>query len=168
MRYGGRRMSRPKNLAIPVLMVISLLILAWPGEVPASPAGMGDQLSVSGIMADAQGKGVKEVGIELLLNGQKVTPLGREDHLETGSKGGFVGGYRLPKGTLPEARVQIRAVKPSWQTQESQDLKVLDAGTDEGGNPLFQAQGNLSLKRRITPAFLMATIVLLLVYVLIA
>jgi len=161
-------MSRPKNLAIPVLMVISLVILAWPGEVSASPAGMGDQLSVSGIMADAQGKGVKEVGIELLLNGQKVTPLGREDHLETGSKGGFVGGYRLPKGTLPEARVQIRAVKPSWQTQESQDLKVLEAGTDEAGNRLFQAQGNLSLKRRTTPAFWIATIVLLLVYVLIA
>jgi hypothetical protein len=46
------------------------------------------------------------VEIELLVNGQKVKPLGRHEHLETGSKGSFVGRYRMPQGALPEARGQ--------------------------------------------------------------
>jgi Na+/H+ antiporter NhaD/arsenite permease-like protein len=64
--------------------------------------------------------------------------------------------------------VKIRAVKPSWQAQESGALTVLEAGTDEAGNRLFAAQANLSLTRTVTPAFWIAAAVLLLVYVLIA
>jgi Na+/H+ antiporter NhaD/arsenite permease-like protein len=128
----------------------------------------GDRLTVSGVIEDAQGKGVKEVEIELLVNGQKVKPLGRDEHLETGSKGSFVGRYRLPQGALPEARAQIRALKPSWEARESEPLKVLDEGSDKEGNRLFQSQATLTLKRQITPAFWIAAGILLLVYILIA
>ena len=157
-----------RKWAIRVLMIISLAIFAFPLAAPAFPPEAGDRLTVSGVIEDAQGNGVKEVGVELLVNGQIFTPLGRDEHLESGSKGSFVGRYRLPQGTLPQAKVQVRAVKPSWQTRESAAVKVLDAGTDATGNRLFQAQANLTLKRQITPAFWIAAIVLLVVYVLIA
>ncbi|MBM4273778.1 MAG: ArsB/NhaD family transporter [Deltaproteobacteria bacterium] len=161
-------MGCPRKLAVKILMAVCLAILAFPLNVPASPPGTADHLTLSGVIEDAQGKGIKEVEIELLVNGRPVTPLGRDPHVATSSKGSFVGRYRLPQGALPEARVQIRAVKPSWETLESEAVKVLDAGADEAGNRLFQAQTGLTLKRQITPAFWIATIVLLLVYVLIA
>jgi hypothetical protein len=56
----------------------------------------------------------------------------------------------------------------SWQTRESEALKVLESGPDAAGNRRFQVQTDLSLKRQITPAFWIAAVVLLLVYVLIA
>ncbi|MBI4642577.1 MAG: ArsB/NhaD family transporter [Deltaproteobacteria bacterium] len=149
-------------------MIILLGVFVWPLSSPAAPPETCDTLTVSGIIADAQGKGVKEAEIEVLVNGRKVKPLGRDEHLETGGKGSFVGRYRLPQGALPEARVQVRAGKPSWQPRESDAVKVLDAGTDAAGNRLFQAQADLTLKRQITPAFWIATFVLLVVYVLIA
>ncbi len=161
-------MHWPRNLAVKVLISVFLIIVACPLTVPASQPEKADKLTVSGVIADAQGKGVKEAEIELLVNGKHVTPLGRDERLDTGSKGGFVGRYRLPRGALPDTRAQIRAKKPSWQTQDSQALKVLEAGIDEAGNRLFQAEATLTLKRQITPAFWIAAIVLLLVYVLIA
>ena len=161
-------MSWQRNLAVKILMAVFLVIFACPLPVSASQPETGEKLTVSGVIEDAQGKGIKEVEIELRVNGRQVTPLGQGERLDTGSKGGFVGRYRLPQGTLPDARLQVRAVKPNWQTRESEALRVLEAGTDEAGNRLFQVQTNLTLKRQITPAFWIATIVLLLVYLLIA
>jgi len=161
-------MNRRSNLAITLLMALILVLGAASAPGAASQPEKGDSLTVSGVIEDAQGKGVKEVEIELLVNGQAVKPLGRTDHLETGSLGSFVGRYRLPQGSLPETRVQIRAVKPSWQPRESEPLKILDAGIDKSGDRLFQSQTTLNLTRQITPAFWIAAIVLLLVYILIA
>ena len=155
-------------LAIPVLMAVFLGLCSSPLQVSAAPPEAGDRLTVSGFIADAQGKGVKEVEIELLVNGRQFTPQGRDERIETGSKGDFVGRYRLPQGTLPEAAVKIRALRPSWQTQESEVLKIVGTGTDTAGNRLFQVQADLTLKRQITPAFWIASLVLLVVYILIA
>jgi Na+/H+ antiporter NhaD/arsenite permease-like protein len=47
-------------------------------------------------------------------------------------------------------------------------LKIVGAGTDTAGNRLFQVQADLTLKRQITPAFWIASLVLLVVYILIA
>ena len=161
-------MHYPRNLAVNVLITVFLIIFACPLMIPAAQMESGDNLTVSGVIEDAQGKGIKEAEIELLVNGKPVTPAGRDERLETGSKGGFVGRYTLPQGTLPGAAVKIRVVKPNWQTRESEALKVLDAATDAAGNRRFQVQTDLSLKRQITPAFWIAAVVLLLVYVLIA
>ncbi|MHB8069135.1 MAG: ArsB/NhaD family transporter [Desulfobaccales bacterium] len=161
-------MGCPYKRAAIVLLIILLAVLAGPLAAAAAPPETGDHLAISGVIADAQGKGVKDAEIELLVNGQKISPLGRDEHLGSGGKGSFVGRFRLPPGTLPDAQVQVRAVKPSWLTGESGTLKVLAAGTDAAGNRLFQAQADLTLKRQITPAFWIATAVLLLVYLLIA
>lgn len=159
-------MSRQRGLTITIFLMAFLLLSGFPQEVPASQVG--DDLTISGIIADSQGNGVKEVEIELLVNGRHVTPLGREGTIETGSKGSFVGRFRLPAGSLPEARVQIQAVKPSWETQKSEALKVLEAEPDQAGNRVFQGQANIVLKRQVTPAFWIASAILLLVYFLIA
>jgi len=160
-------MAYIRVLAVKVLITVFLAIFAYPLAVPASQTPV-DKLTVSGVIGDAQGKGVKEVEIELLVNGRKVAPLGRDEHLETSGKGAFVGRYTLPQGALPEAQVKIRVVKPSWQTEESEALKLLDGGTDAAGNRLFQAQADLILKRQITSGFWIASLVLLVVYILIA
>ena len=157
-----------KKGTVTVLLIILLAVFTGPPASPAASPEKGDLLNVSGIIADAQGKGVKETEIELLVNGRKVKPLGRDEHLETGNKGSFVGRYRLPPGVLPDAKVQVRAAKPSWRPAESGALKVLDAGKDAAGNRLFQAQADLTLTRKVTPAFWIATFALLAVYVLIA
>ena len=47
-------------------------------------------------------------------------------------------------------------------------MKVVEAGVDAQGNQLFQATQNLTLNRTITPGFWIATLVLLLVYVVIS
>ncbi len=155
-------------LAISILMAVILGLCSSPLQVSAALPETGDRLTVSGVIADAQGKGVKEVEIELLADGKQVTPQGREGRIETGSKGGFVGRYRLPQGILPKTELKIRALRPSWQTQESEVLKIVETGTDTAGNRLFQAEADLTLKRTITPAFWIAATVLLAVYVLIA
>ncbi|MCL4501528.1 MAG: ArsB/NhaD family transporter [Deltaproteobacteria bacterium] len=161
-------MPWPRNLTVKVLITLFLLIIAGPLAVSGSQPQPVDKLMVSGVVADAQGKGVKEAEIELLVNGQHLTLAGRDEHLETGGKGAFVGRYVFPNGALPEAKVQIRVVKPSWQTRESEALKILDGGTDVAGNRLFQAQADLTLKRQITSGFWIASLVLLVVYILIA
>jgi len=161
-------MRWPKDLTVKVLLTLFLMIIAGPLAVAASQPQRVDKLTVSGVVADAQGKGVKEVEVELLVNGQHVTPAGRDEHLETSGKGAFVGRYTLTKGALPEGQVKVRVVKPSWQPQESEALKVLDGGTDAAGNRLFQAQADLTLKRQITSGFWIASLVLLVAYILIA
>ena len=61
-------------LAIPVLMAVFLGLCSSPLPMSAATPEAGDRLTVSGFVADAQGKGVKEVEIELLVNGRQFTP----------------------------------------------------------------------------------------------
>ncbi len=161
-------MSWPKSLAIEILFAAFLAIVAGPLTAAASQPDSGDILTVAGVVADAQGKGIKEAEIELLANGRQVAPAGRDERLESAGKGAFAGRYIFPKDSLPEAKLQIRVTKPSWQSRESEALKVLEAGADAAGNRLFQVQADLTLKRQITPGFWIASFVLLAVYVLIA
>jgi Na+/H+ antiporter NhaD/arsenite permease-like protein len=134
----------------------------------ASPSGPEDHLTLAGTIKDPQGLGVKEVVIEVLVNGRQVKPQGEEGHLATGGKGSFFGDFLLPEGTLPGAKVEVRADKPSWRALPPTPVEVFPAGVDKEGRPLFKAAQNFTLKRQITPAFWIASGILLLVYVIIA
>jgi Na+/H+ antiporter NhaD/arsenite permease-like protein len=136
-------------------------------EPPAAQAP-GDRLTLSGVVKSPQGKGVKEVEIEVRVNGQLVRPLGKEEEISTSSSGGFVAEFLLPPGTLPAARVEVSGHKPSWQPLPPTPVKVVASGEDSQGNRSFTANHTFTLKRAVTPAFWIATIVLLGVYVLIA
>ena len=154
------------------LNILTFLVIAGflaASAVVAAPApAPGDRLSISGLVTDPMGKGLKEVEVEVLVNGQHVKPVGKAAEVTTGKPGGFVADFNLPAGTLPAAKVEVKAAKPSWKPIPATPVKVVEAGADAQGNNLFQAAQNLTLNRTTTPGFWIAALVLLLVYVVIS
>jgi Na+/H+ antiporter NhaD/arsenite permease-like protein len=122
---------------------------------------------VAGVMKNPQGKGVKEVAVEVLVNGLHVKTA-KDEEIVTGKSGSFMAEFILPTGTLPGGKVEVKAFKPAWEKLTPTPVQVYDTGVDKDGNKQFQTQGNFNLARTITPAFWIATIILLLVYVIIA
>ncbi|MFZ0052517.1 MAG: hypothetical protein WAK96_12140 [Desulfobaccales bacterium] len=83
-------MGWQRPLAVPVLLTVFLLIFARPWASTASlekKPETGDKLTVSGVIEDPQGKGVKEVEIELLLNGWKVPAQRQDGRFGSGGQG---------------------------------------------------------------------------------
>jgi Na+/H+ antiporter NhaD/arsenite permease-like protein len=153
------------------LAVLLCLAAGWTGSAAAQEVAkgeVGDRLTLSGVVKNPQGRGVKEVEIEVLVNGRQVKPAGKEEEILTADKGGFVADFILPPGTLPAAKVEVTGHKPSWQPLAPTAVQVVEAGQDASGNRLFTAVQNFPLKRAVTPAFWIAALVLLAVYVLIA
>jgi Na+/H+ antiporter NhaD/arsenite permease-like protein len=151
-----------------ILMVLALTgCLAVAGTMAAPPPA-GDHLSVSGLVTNPMGKGIKEVEVEILVDGKHVKPLGKEAEIATGKPGGYVADFILPAGTLPGAKVEVKAAKPSWKPVPATPVKVVESGADAQGNKLFQAAQNLTMERTITIGFWIAAIVLLLVYLVIS
>jgi Na+/H+ antiporter NhaD/arsenite permease-like protein len=161
-------MHRIKRLALPSLAVLLAAVFCLTCLAVAAPAPAGDRLAVSGLITNPMGKGLKEVDVEVLVNGQHVKPLGKEAEIATGKPGGFVADFILPAGTLPAAKVEVKAAKPSWKPIPATPVKLVEAGMDAQGNKLFQAAQNLTMQRTITPAFWIASVILLLVYVIIS
>jgi len=156
------------KLALLSLAVLLIALFCLTSLVLAAPAPAGDHLAFSGLVTNPMGKGLKEVEVEVLVNGQHVKPTGKEAEIVTGKPGGFVADFILPAGTLPEAKVEVKASKPSWKPIPATPVKVVEAGMDAQGNKLFQAVRNLTLNRTITAGFWIASIILLLVYVVIS
>ena len=157
-----------RNLAVAILLAVFLVVFAGSPSVGASQPATGDRLTVSGLVTNPMGKGLKEVEVEVLVNGRHVKPTGKEAEVITGKPGGFVADFILPPGTLPAAKVEVKAAKPSWKPIPATQVQVVEAGADAQGNKLFQAAQNLTLNRTITPGFWIAALVLLLVYVVIS
>ena len=155
---------------------VFFLIIVWliltPGLSPttaraADPAPQ-DRLSLAGSILNTEGRGVKEVDVEVLVNGRHVKPEGKKPAIITGSQGNFLARFHLPAGALSGARVEVQAKKPNWRDLPPAPVTLLPGGRDPSGHTLFQAQVHLTLHRALTPAFWIATLVLLLVYALIA
>ena len=153
-------------LNILIFLLIAGLLAA--SAVLAAPVPPGDRLTISGLVTDPMGKGLKEVEVEVLVNGRHVKPTAKDAEVVTGKPGGFVADFILPPGTLPAAKVEVKAAKPSWKPIPATPVKVVEAGADAQGNKLFQAAQNLTLNRTITPGFWIAALILLLVYVVIS
>ena len=156
------------HLTILIVILTSLLLSSVFSEVRAAPPAPGDHLVLAGKIKNPQGGGVEEVEIEVLVNGRAVRPEGEEDRLVTGGQGSFYGEFLLPPGTFPGARLEVTAHKPNWQAIPPTPVEVFPAGTDAEGRPLFKASQDFPLRFKITPAFWIATAILLLVYVIIA
>ena len=134
----------------------------------AAPAPAGDHLSVSGLVTNPMGKGLKEVEVEVLVNGKSLKPVGKEQEIITGKPGGYVADFILPPGTLPAAKVEVQATKPSWKPVPPTPVQVVEAGVDAAGNKLFQAAQNLTMNAPSPRASGSPALVLLLVYVVIS
>jgi Na+/H+ antiporter NhaD/arsenite permease-like protein len=156
------------NLAVAIILAVFLVVFTVLPSMSTSPPATGDRLAVSGLATDPMGKGLKEVAVEVLVNGQHIKPTGKEAQIITGKPGGYVAGIILPSGTLPAAKVEVKAFKSSWKPIPATPVQVVEVGADAQGNKLFQAARNLTLNRTITPGFWIAALVLLLVYVVIS
>ena len=93
------------------------------------------------------GKGLKEVEVDVLVNGQYHKPVGKDAAIITGKPGGYMADFILPPGTLPAAKVEIKAVKPSWKPMPATPVQLVEAGVDAEGHRLFQGIQNLTLNR---------------------
>jgi Na+/H+ antiporter NhaD/arsenite permease-like protein len=151
-----------------ILILVLAGFLASPA-VAAAPAPAGDHLTISGLVTNPMGKGLKEVEVEVLVDGKHVKPVGKEAEIVTGKPGGYVADFILPAGTLqPDVRVEVLTKKPSWKSVEATPVKVIDAGVDTRGNRLYQGNLNITMNRTMTAGFWIAAIILLLVYVVIS
>jgi Na+/H+ antiporter NhaD/arsenite permease-like protein len=158
-------MHRIKRLALLSLSVVLAAVFCLSTLALAAPA---DRLTVSGVFLNPQKKPVKEVDIQVLVNGQAVKPLGKDEDITSGSKGAFSVEFQLPPGTLPAAKVEVKAQKPNWQPMKPAAVKVVDAGVDEQGNRRFESARNFTLTRAVTPAFWIAAFILVAVYLIIS
>lgn len=149
-----------------VVLWVALGSILVSGVLAAAPAAgpPGDCLAVAGLLKNPQGRAVQDVMVSFLVNGKQVKPLGEEIAVTTGKSGAFVAELQLPAGTLPGARVEITAKKPSWRELAATPVQVVEAGAGAAGNRIFQANQTFTLYRQITPGFWIATVILLLVY----
>lgn len=151
-------------------ILILVLMAGLAGSITAAEtqksAGPSDILIVSGTVNNVQGKAVKEVGLHFFLNGEEVA---LEEESTTSKAGRYEVEIKMPSGTLPGAKVEMEARKPSYKGSEKITLdKVVKESIDEKGNTVYLAHQSINLQRAISPAFWIASLVLLAVYALIA
>ncbi|MBI4797787.1 MAG: anion permease [Desulfarculus sp.] len=152
-------------LAVLLLTIASLLFPSSPGwgYSQARPGADFDLLTISGQVRTPQGKGVREAQVRFFLEGQAL-----EAETETSAKGTFRAELRLPRGSLPSARLEVQIEKPSFTTLRHAVERLLPAPEAPGQPAGFLAHQPLVLERAVTPALWIASLVLLGVYVLIA
>jgi Na+/H+ antiporter NhaD/arsenite permease-like protein len=125
-----------------------------------------DFVIVSGTVTDVHGNGLKDAELRFFANGQPVETQG-EIITETG--GNYETDLKFPVGTLDSARLEVRVTRRAYRPSGSIELSHLVAEhVDDDGNHHYLAHFSLSLKRAISPAFWIATAVLLGVYIFIA
>ena len=124
---------------------------------------------VSGTITNAHGKPVKEVVVDFFVNGQAVKPSLEEETSTSASRARYEAEIPMPTGTLPGRTDRIRSRQTLLQKhRENHPGRDRKERTDEQGNTYYLAHRNLTLMRAITPAFWIATLILVAVYVLIA
>jgi Na+/H+ antiporter NhaD/arsenite permease-like protein len=129
-------------------------------------SGPSDFLTVSGSIKDVQGKPLKEAFIFIYVDGHKLEV--PEDTTSSDS-GKYEVELVIPRGTLPNAKLEIEVSKPAYESSGKLLVeRVVKEREDEQGNPHYLAHQSLSLKRAITPAFWIATLILIAVYAMIA
>jgi len=129
-------------------------------------SGPSDILVVTGTITNDQGKSLKDATLQFFLNGKKIHI---EEEVTTSKSGGYKAELTFPKGSLAGAKVQIEVEKPSFKNSGHINLKnIVWEQDDENGVGYYLAHRNFSMVRVITPAFWIASLVLLAVYALIA
>ncbi|MDI6853980.1 MAG: SLC13 family permease [Deltaproteobacteria bacterium] len=131
----------------------------------AAPAP-GDTLNLSGVVRDSQGRELRDVQVQVEVDGQPLPTIEGETLVATDRHGVFVAEFALPAGKLPPARVEIRAQRPGFRSA-ALPVPVIEAPRDRAGGRVFQAVQKITLKRRLTSAAWIAGGVLLAVFALI-
>jgi Na+/H+ antiporter NhaD/arsenite permease-like protein len=156
-----------KKWIIPLALWAAILIpLSGFGGEPAKAAEPVDRITVSGVISNAQGKGVREAAVHFYLNGKKVE---LEEEVVTSKTGGYIVELTVPAGTFPGGRLELEAAKASYKDSGRILLSdIVKEKTDEKGTAHFLARQKVTIQRTLSPAFWIASLVLLAVYALIA
>ena len=142
------------------LLSLGIAVQAMASDKPA------EILVVSGTVTNDQGKALKEVTIHFFLNGKKID---MEEEATTSKSGRYEAELTLPKGALSGAKVEMEASKPTFKNTGHIVLEnIVREKPDVNGIGYFMAHHNFTMERIITPAFWIASIVLIAVYTLIA
>jgi Na+/H+ antiporter NhaD/arsenite permease-like protein len=160
----------PQKLGLFLAIFLFSTLSLYPAQASKKPPALFpssyDLLMVSGTITSVQGKPIKEVSLEFFLNGLRVEP---EKEITTSKSGGFAGELKIPSGTLPMSSLAIEARKSSFKSSSRIRLaRIVKEGADEKGNITYLAHQNITLSRMISPAYWIATLILLAVYGLIA
>ncbi|MGC1403727.1 MAG: ArsB/NhaD family transporter [Thermodesulfobacteriota bacterium] len=158
-----------KRLFIHSISLLSLIftfqLLSLATELPRT-SGPSDLLIVSGTITNVQGKGIKEAQLNFFLNEQKVE---QKEETTSAGTGNFKAELSFPPGTLDKGKLALEAEKSSYKHSGKIGLdKIVKERIDEKGRVHYLAHQNIALTRTISPAFWMATFILLAVYAVIA
>lgn len=144
------------RIAVPLIWLV--LLSNQPVVAAANP---GPRLEVVGAVQDSQGRGVAGARVRVELFSQPLTPE-TEEAIITDKYGRFHGRLVLAAEVAPPREVVLQVSKPSWQSQ------AVRVPVQPGLGPYnYQAMLVISLDRQVTPAFWLATGILLGVYLLI-
>jgi Na+/H+ antiporter NhaD/arsenite permease-like protein len=139
--------------------------LCYSASLPArsKPA---DILVISGVITDTHGKGVRGAKLTFFLNGHQVD---QQEKVFTSHTGAYETKIFFPHNSLSQGIVEVEASKPAYARQDRiKVMTVLEEKEDEHGNRYYLAHLDMVLQRVLSPGFWIATVTLLLVYVLIA
>jgi Na+/H+ antiporter NhaD/arsenite permease-like protein len=147
-------------------LLLWLMAMGIPMTLVHAGSGPSDILVVTGTISNDQGKTLKDVTLQFFLNGKKIHI---EEEVTTSKSGGYKAELTLPKGSLAGAKVQIEAEKPSFKNSGHVNLKnIVWERSEENEVDYYLAHRNITLVRVVTPAFWIASLVLIAVYTLIA
>lgn len=160
-------MMRQAGLASSFCFLMGILLVGscWAGIERGGSQDPSEILIVSGSVKTAQGKGIGDAELNFFLDGKKLDLEGAR----TSNHGTYQVELRLPKGSLPSAKVQMEVTRPSFKASGLVPLeRMFEDRPDHAGNRVYLAHQSLSLERALSPAFWIAAGILLIVYGLIA
>jgi Na+/H+ antiporter NhaD/arsenite permease-like protein len=129
-------------------------------------SGPSDGLTISGAIKDIKGRPLKAASVSIYLDGHK---LELPDETTSSKSGKYEVELVIPRGTLPNAKLELEVSKPAYKNSGRLVVeRVVKEREDEQGNPYYLAHQSFTLKRAITPAFWVATLILIGVYAIIA
>ncbi|MGV8073959.1 MAG: SLC13 family permease [Syntrophobacteraceae bacterium] len=152
--------------ALVVVLFLAISGTSFAVEDERSSANPHDILIVTGTVTNAHGKPIKEAELCFFMGGKKVET---KEEVITSVSGGYEAELVFPHGTLPAAKVEVEACKSSYKNAERISLeRVLLERNSEKGSSHYLAHHSFKMFRTITPAFRVATLILIAVYALIA
>jgi hypothetical protein len=153
-------MIKMKPSYILPLLCISIVALAiYLTSETAHAQSKADILVISGTITNDQGDPVKEVALDFFLEGRKID---MEREVITSPTGRYEAEIRVLPSSPPGAALALKASKPSYKGSGRLKFQhIVQESIDSEGNQRFLAHHNFVLKRALTPAFSIATLILI-------
>lgn len=124
-----------------------------------------DELTITGLVENSHGKPLKEAAITVFVDGEHFKT---SEEIKTSSRGTFEATLPFPPGSLAGKKVELEIAKPSYKTSDRLHLASIAKEKDTPGGSRFLAHLTCTMARVLSPAFWIATFILLAVYALIA